>query len=181
MPDMDNEELENETTSNSPTGFGGAHRSFLGLIVTVLKWVLLIIVGVVVVAAINVGVNYIMNRGDGAGRQSQSSVYDGVQPVRSWYDGIGEIRVSTKDSTPYTVVIRVQLGYKQDDKAIQTALVSQNPYIKAKVREYFSEKRVNELNDEAKIAAELKQKINNIIGGKGIDIVIITEKTVIEM
>ena len=60
MPDMDNEELENESTSNSPTGFGGAHRSFLGLIVTVLKWVLLIIVGVVIVAAISVGVNYIM-------------------------------------------------------------------------------------------------------------------------
>ena len=181
MPVEDNEELENETTSNSGKRFGGGRFSALGLVVTVLKWVLLVIVGLVFVASVSVGVNYIMNRGNTAGQQTQSSAFDGVQPVRSWYDGIGEIRVSTKDSTPYTVMVRVQLGYRQDDKAIQTALVNQGPYIKAKVREYFSEKRVNELNDEAKIAAELKQKINNIIGGKGIDIVIITEKTVIEM
>lgn len=181
MPVEDNDDIELESAGSNGSAIGGSRGSFLGLIVTVLKWVLLVIVGLVFVSAISVGVNYVMNRGNAAGRQTQSSAFEGVQPVRSWYDGIGEIRVSTKDSTPYTVMVRVQLGYRQDDKSIQTALVNQGPYIKAKVREYFSEKRVNELSDESKIAAELKQKINNIIGGKGIDIVIITEKTVIEM
>ena len=62
MPVEDNEELENETTSNSGKRFGGGRFSALGLVVTVLKWVLLVIVGLVFVASVSVGVNYIMNR-----------------------------------------------------------------------------------------------------------------------
>ncbi len=135
--------------------------------IKILKWAALAIAAVIFVVTVVVITVSIMGRGTKeAGYPVNSPEYQGKQPVQSWYTNIPEIRGRTADSNPTTYIIKVDLGYKLNDKQVQTELVARTPLLTDMIRGFFSSKMANELtnpSDENQLKEALRTKINNIM------------------
>lgn len=152
---------------------GGFIPSF---VIKILKYVAIAVAGIIFIVSIVVITFSILNKGAGSKTVLPTSLdYTTKPPVYSWYD-IDEIRGRTADRNPATVIVKVKLGYQENNKNVQSELVQRTPQILDLIRRFFSSKLTSELSAEyeMEIKEELKRRINLIMNsGKVLDIAFI--------
>ncbi len=169
-----NNELNVETTSTKK------NRLVPEIIIKILKWTALGLFAIIFVSTISWIVFKISEGGKRNPAPSSSDIYIGTPEPLDWYKTLGEIRSSTKDSPPATVIVSVHFGYEKGNKIISQSISDQIPLLRSEVRKYFDSKYKSELANEDILCSDIKQIVNNIIGGQGIDKVVIDSKNIVE-
>jgi flagellar FliL protein len=114
----------------------------------------------------------------------QNSPWVGERPRYSFYTNIGSIRTTTKDPTPYAVVVEMVIGYDLNDKSVADELTDRVYELRDFVRRYFRGKMVYELQpeNEAKIKQEIIEQLNTRILSKAkVRIITFNQIDVMEM
>jgi flagellar basal body-associated protein FliL len=102
---------------------------------------------------------------------SEPEIYD--------YISLDEIEFQTCDATPVSFIVKIELGYKKDDKAALTEITQRTVKIIDFLRQYFSEKTAEELKpqNEEKLKIEIRDQINDdILSNSKIKEVLFTKK-----
>jgi flagellar FliL protein len=113
-----------------------------------------------------------------------SSPYQGRRPEYQMFTSLNSVRTRTKDSTPWSVVVNMVIGYDTNDKNAQAELTSRLHELRDFVRVFFSGKYAAELQPENE--ARLKQEILEQINTRYLDtsrarIILFEQLDVIEM
>ncbi|ADN01869.1 flagellar basal body-associated FliL family protein [Spirochaeta thermophila] len=152
------------------------------IVIQILKYVALGLLATVFVVTVVIITLRVLN----VSSQSQnppeiSPEYQAAPPVLAWYE-IGEIRARTSDEAQYTLLAVVYLGYKVNDKALQTELNERRPYLRDLIRRFFSSKRAEELRPqyEEMIKEELKAKINDVLTSGMVQDIVFDTFTLVE-
>ncbi|HON12635.1 MAG TPA: flagellar basal body-associated FliL family protein [Treponema sp.] len=157
---IDDSESTVESTPKKGGGLGG-------ILPTILKFVAIGLGALIFIVTVSV-ITYRVMVGSGKPQTvatSGTDPYLGKKPQLSWFTTIGVIRTRTKDSTPYSVVVNVIIGYDLNDKNAQTELTNRLYELKDFVRNFFSNKTAaelrpeNEQNLKIQIRTELNERI----------------------
>ncbi|AHH09654.1 Flagellar protein fliL [Borrelia parkeri SLO] len=110
-----------------------------------------------------------------------SNEYLGKPPMLIWYESIDEIRGTTQDTPPKTFVIKLALGYAENNVNILSELGRQKVRLKDIIREYFSQRTGQEIKNESQIKAEIKARINSILRNGEIKEIALTQIDIFDM
>lgn len=148
---------------------GGGKTGFVpAAILKILKWLALGLAAVIFIVTVVVITVSIMTGGQTKTVQpSESRAYDTAPPILQWYD-IGEIRTRTSDENPATVIVKIKLGYEQENKSAQNEINQRREQIVDATRYFFSRKVQAELNasHEPALKNELKTMVNQMMDKK---------------
>jgi len=180
----DNESLMNdndegmEAAPAKKSGFGG----FLS---GILKWVALALGAIILIVTVVIITNAITGRNNKAVAQIPiSDEYRTEREILDYYQSLEVIRTKTADPTnPASVVVKVLLGYKKEDKITQTEITQRNVQIIDFLRRYFTERTIKELKpqNESVLKKDIKDRINDeILSSSKIKDVAFTQFDVIE-
>lgn len=154
-----------------------------GLLLKILKYAAMAIGAVIFIVTVVIITMQIINRGaQPQAAAPVSEAYQGKVERLDWYDNIPEIRGRTADENPVTVIVKVNVGYQQENKTVQSELIARTPRLQALIRSYFANKTAAELTpgNEEILAAELEEKINSIMADGKIKEVIFLDFNVVE-
>ncbi|UGQ17082.1 flagellar basal body-associated protein FliL [Borrelia sp. RT1S] len=110
-----------------------------------------------------------------------SNEYLGKPPMLIWYESIDEIRGTTLDTPPKTFVIKLALGYAENNVNILNELGRQKVRLKDIIREYFSQRTAQEIKNESQIKAEIKARINSVLRNGEIKEIALTQIDIFDM
>ncbi|WNY69435.1 flagellar basal body-associated protein FliL [Borreliella andersonii] len=110
-----------------------------------------------------------------------SNEYLGKPPMLIWYESIDEIRGNTLDVPPKTFVVKLALGYAENNVNILNELGRQKVRLKDIIREYFSQRTGQEIKNESQIKAEIKARINSILRNGEIKEIALTQIDIFDM
>lgn len=149
----------------------------------ILKWAALAVGAIIFIVTVVIVTMKILNQG--AQPQSYVAVtesYEAKIPMYDWYDNIPEIRGRTADKAPATVIVKVNIGYDEGDKEVQSELIKRTPRLRDMLRSYFTSKTAEELQPEYEelLKNELKERINRIMVNGKIREVIFLEFNIVE-
>lgn len=150
----------------------------------ILKWAAIAIAAIIFIVTVVVITTRILGRGTSSGSVPVvSEQYTTKPPVLSWYDTFDDIRTRTSDETAFTVIAKVALGYKKDDKDISNELTERKSRLQDIIRSYFTQKTAIEVmpKNEALIKEELKERVNAVMTKGRIEQVIFLEYNVIPL
>ncbi|MCL2412398.1 MAG: flagellar basal body-associated FliL family protein [Treponema sp.] len=153
---------ESEVSSKKKRGGG------LGsLLPTILKFAAIGLAAVIFIVTVSVITVNIMNRG---GRnqtvfQDPSSPYIGRRPLLSFFDGIGQMDVRTRDG--YIVQVIMVIGYDEGDQATWQELNSRRFQLRDFTRSYFARKTAADLAPEREEA--IKREIREMLNTRFLD------------
>jgi len=118
-----------------------------------------------IVTIVIVTVSLINKQGRPATPVSVSEEYQQATPVYQYVNTVGEIRTRTVDREPSTVVIKLNLGFDQEDKESPVDVTNRLPQIRDYLRNYFSQKTAQDLapDKEGVLKEELRENINRIL------------------
>lgn len=153
------------------------------VLMKVLKWAALGIGAVIFIVTVVIVTMRVMNRG--AQPQSYVAVtepYEAKTPKYEWYDNIPEIRGRTADKTPATVIVKVNIGYDEGDKEVQSELIARTPRLRDLLRNYFTSKTAAELQPqhEEELKTEIREMINRIMSDGKVREVIFLDFNIVE-
>ena len=104
------------------------------------------------------------------GGQSQTvipsnSPYVGARPIYSMFTLIGQVRTSTRDPVPHSVVVDMQVGYDENDNAAATELTARLYELQDFVRVFFKSKKAEDLRpeNEPRLKQEILEQLNTRI------------------
>lgn len=134
----------------------------------ILKWVAIILACVICVVAITIVTVSVMNkRGKGFTEYPTSPEYKDTSEILTYYDGLSA-KTNISGQPPATVIVRVSLGYSQDDKNTPSEISARQIELMDFLRSFFKSKTYNELEDnEEAIKIEIRNLINDNILTKG--------------
>lgn len=181
MADEDDLSLDDTgSIGSAPSQKGG----FLGgVLPSLLKWIAISVGGIVIVVTVVVITMSIIN--SNSPKTVAIPISDEYQPKREvyeWYQGLPDVRTKTIDEIPASVIVKVAIGYKVDDKAASNELILRKVDIQDYLRKYFSAKRKSELTpqNEDLLKLEIKNDINDILTSSSIKDVKFTGFDVVE-
>ena len=131
-----------------------------GLIVTIVKWVALVVVALVVIVTVVVITVNIMGTGGSShtGLPTSEEFRDKRDPLQ--YSQIIEaLRVHTADNVPASLMVQVAFGYS--NKVTAQEISARKIEITDFLRSYFQSKTVAELKQEGKIKIEIRNEMND--------------------
>ncbi len=147
-----------------------------GVVIQILKWVGMILGGVIfIVTVVVVTVNF-LNRGSASQtRVPQSSQYEADVPILTWSEQVGELRGSTEDTQRTTYIIEPFLGYDGENNALVTELIDRKIQLIGVFNDYFGGRSVAELqgkDNKILVEQQLLDTINRMLrSGRVQDIV----------
>ncbi len=154
-----------------------------GALLKILKFAAMGIGAIIFIVTVVIITMRIMNRGG----QSQTAIpvseeYQGPEEQYAWYDNIPEIRTRTSDENAVTVIVKVNLGYEPENKAVQSELIARTPRIQDQIRQFFANKTAGQLTPahEEELKTELKERINKIMAEGQIKDVIFLDFNIME-
>jgi len=161
MSDSDALDMEEgeapEGGSAGPKKKGGGLGALLP---TLLKFAAIGIGALLFIVTVSVITYNIMN--DGGKTQTNvtdpQSPYMGKMPIYSWYTDIGSVTTRAQDNL--SVSVTVYLGYDQADQAASSELSNRRWELQDFIRQYFSKKSAEELQNEEKLKQEIREQIN---------------------
>jgi flagellar FliL protein len=162
----DEDSLDLDGYDGSITGGPKKSNLFSGMLFTILKWVAIVIGGLILIVTVVVITNKIMSqKNPTTAVYTSSEEYKGKRETLSWYSSLGQIRTKSSDILPASVMVEVVLGYKLDDKTTASEITSRQIEIKDFLRRYFTEKTSAELRpfNEDKLRIEIRNSINDDI------------------
>ena len=147
-----------------------------GVVIQILKWVGMILGGVIfIVTVVVVTVNF-LNRGSASQtRVPQSPQYEANVPILEWSEQVGELRGSTEDTQRTTYIIEPFLGYDGENSALVTELIDRKIQLVGVFNDYFGGRSVAELqgkDNKILVEQQLLDTINRMLrSGRVQDIV----------
>ena len=93
------------------------------------------------------------------------SIIEPSPEIYQWFTLIGQIRTTTSDPNPYSVVVNLHLGYDMYDSLTATELTARLPELQDYIRTYFRSKSARDLvpSNEENIKQEILENINSRI------------------
>ncbi|MDR2247074.1 MAG: flagellar basal body protein FliL [Treponema sp.] len=113
-----------------------------------------------------------------------SSPWVGKRPEYQMFTSIGIVRTRTKDTSPYSVVVDMVIGYDINDKNAQNELTSRLYELKDFVRSFFSGKYREDLlpANEARLKQEIVEALNTrVLDSSKARVVLFNQLDVMEM
>jgi flagellar FliL protein len=113
-----------------------------------------------------------------------ASPYVGTRPQYQIFSSINSVRTRTKDTTPYSVVVDMVIGYDMNDKNAQAELTARLYELQDFVRSFFSSKYAAELQpeNEGRLKQEILEAINTrILDSSTVKIILFRQLDVMEM
>jgi len=153
-----------------------------GIVIQILKWAALGLGAIIFIVTVVILTMKFMGAGNQTMNQQQISAdYVGKAPVYDWFPNINQIRGRTSDVPPAMVMVDLSIGYEQNNRIVQTELVSRTPQIKDIVRQYFASRRMSDLTParENDMKIEIAEKINTIMSTGKIRQVVFDNLTII--
>jgi flagellar FliL protein len=126
----------------------------------------------------------------GGGGRNQTAVaepaspYVGKRPEYQMFTQIGLIRTRTRDTSPYSVVVDMVIGYDMNDKTAQNELTTRLYELRDFVRSFFSGKSAAELqpSNEARLKQEIMEALNTrVLDSSKARIVLFNQLDLMEM
>lgn len=140
-------------------------RGFVGVIppvvITILKWVFILLILIGTMILVSFIVNRVMNKSSNSnwmGAVVSSDV--AVKPKKLAYFPMDQIRTRSADSNPVQIIVEPLLGYDADDTTTMSELIDRQVLNHDTIRSYFSTKRKAEIANEELIKRELKARLN---------------------
>jgi len=154
-----------------------------GLLLTILKYAAFAVAGIILV----VGTAYFTVTQITKGSSSQnlaavSPEYSAKAPPLAYYDNIDQIRGQTADENPAVYLLRVSIGYDQNDKNVPVEIGLRAREIQDLMMSYISSRTAAELGSSHwdEIKADLTNQINQIMTSGKIKSVTFREFTVVK-
>ncbi|MCX7025549.1 MAG: flagellar basal body-associated FliL family protein [Spirochaetes bacterium] len=96
--------------------------------------------------------------------------YQKALPAYEYSTLLGELRMSTADKEPASIVVKILLGFVKGEKKVPDELNSRKYQLIDSVRMYFTEKKADELKPqyERQIKEELRERINRMLETPGV-------------
>lgn len=164
---------------------GEKQGGFLGgALLKILKFAAMGIGAIIFIVTVVIITMRVIDRGNqpqGGFEATSTEMQDAPQELM-WYDNIPEIRTRTSDENAVTVIVKVNLGYKEEDKATQSELISRTPRLQDMIRSFFAEKTASQLQPrhEQELKEELEAKINQVLSNGRIEEVIFLDFNIME-
>lgn len=170
-------ELGNALEAASPDEMGEPKkkRFISDKIARVLVYVASGIIAIILTITISVVTFRVLDKGSvNRSFAEVSQAYETIPEPYTYYTLIPQIRGVTRDQSPHSVIVKVDIGYKEGDSQVQTELVARTAQLTDIIRNYFSQKTAAELAPEREhiIKTELKDLVNRVLSqGKVQDII----------
>ena len=133
------------------------------LLPNLLKFVAIGIGALIFIVTVSVITYNILNRGG----QSQTEIpsaspFMGVRPQFSVFTAIGQIRTSTNDPNPFSVVVDMVIHYDQNDNTASGEFTGRLYELRDFVRSFFRAKMADELKpeNEPRLKQEIIEQLN---------------------
>jgi flagellar protein FliL len=156
---LDGEDSAGASGPKKPSGLAA-------LLPNLLKFVAIGLGALVFIVTVSVITYNILNKGG----QSQTMIpsaspFVGARPQYQMFTSIGQIRTSTKDPLPYSVVVDMVIGYDLNDNTAQAELTGRLYELKDFVRVYFKGKMADDLKpeNEPRLKQEILEQLNTKI------------------
>ncbi|UER67469.1 flagellar basal body-associated protein FliL [Borrelia sp. BU AG58] len=174
---------EKEDDSMDVGGDGGKGALVSGIVIKILQIIAIGLFTVVVMIMVSYFVSKMVVSQSGAPNDFPvfSNEYLGKPPMLIWYESIDEIRGTTLDTPPKTFVIKLALGYAENNINILNELGRQKVRLKDIIREYFSQRTAQEIKNESQIKAEIKARINSVLRNGEIKEIALTQIDIFDM
>lgn len=165
----ENADLDQSTDSGTDADAGAGKKKGGGLkaiFPTLIKWIIIGVVAIILIVTIVIVVLSIREK---SGKQQTSipisEEYTEKREIFDWYTSLDQIRTTTSDPVPASVIIQVALGYKKDDKVASTEITARTIEIRDFLRRYFSEKTIEDLKpqNEEVLRQQIRDQINDDI------------------
>ena len=161
MSDSDDLDLEG---GDSP-GIDAPKKAsgLVALLPNLLKFVAIGLGALIFIVTVSVITHNILNKG---GRSQtvipSASPFVGARPQFSVFTAIGQIRTSTSDPIPYSVVVDLVIHYDLNDNAAATEMTSRLYELRDFVCSFFRSKRADDLKpeNEDRLKQEIIERLN---------------------
>ncbi len=173
----DDIELGNALEGSDVENLGGTkRRRFLSdRVAKILVYILAGIIGILLTITISVITFRVLDKGSvNRSFAEVSEAYETIPEPYVYFTMIPQIRGVTRDQSPHSVIVKVDIGYNTGDSQVQTELVARTAQLTDIIRNYFSQKTAVELAPEREhiIKTELKDLVNRVLSqGKVQDII----------
>jgi flagellar FliL protein len=160
--------VEDEAVEES-SGSKKKKNNLLELLPGLLKIIAIVLGSFVVVVAISVITYTLLNANSSKGQTliPESSPYIGTKPQYSYSTIVGTVRCNTRDTTPYSVVVDVAIGYTLNDLQAQTEFTARQFELRDFIRNYFSTKYAEDLTPDKE--PQLKQELMELLNVRILD------------
>ena len=167
-------------------GDGGATKKSGGLkgaLPALLKWILIALAAVIfIVTVVFISVRLMVGKGKPQTAVPIGAEFTAVREDYDWYSSLDQVSTQTRDNPPSSVMVRVVLGYKKDDKQAASEITARRVEIIDFLRRYFSTKSTEDLlpENEEFLKQQIRDQINDdILSNARIRSVMFTEKNVV--
>ncbi len=135
-----------------------------GVVIQILKWVGIILGGVIfIVTVVVVTVNFLDRGSASQTRVPQSVEYQAEMPILTWFEQVGELRGSTADEQQTTYIVEPFLGYDGENNALVNELILRKIQLVGIFNDYFGKKFVSDLKNKDAVEQELLDAINRML------------------
>jgi flagellar protein FliL len=180
---VDDQEMsfaEGETESAAPAKAKGAGPGIARILMIVgigLGAVIFIVTVVVITLSI------VNKQGRPAETVMKSEDYQAATPEYQYVGTIGDIRTRTSDKEPYSVAVRIQLGFEKDDQDSPVELNARMPQVRDYLRRYFTSKMADDLAPEKEeiVKDDIKENLNRILSKPTVKEVLFDQLNVVKM
>lgn len=135
-----------------------------GVVIQILKWVGIILGGVIfIVTVVVVTVNFLDRGSVSQTRVPQSEEYSAEMPILTWFEQVGELRGSTADEQQTTYIVEPFLGYDGENNALVNELILRKIQLIGIFNDYFGGRYVDNLKNKDVVEQELLDNINRML------------------
>ena len=159
----DSEELELEDGESKGLGTQKKASGLVAMLPGMLKFVAIGIGALIFIVTVSIITHNILNRGGRAQTMIPStSPFVGARPSFSAFTAIGQIRTTTNDPVPFSVIVDMVVHFDLNDNAAQTELTERLHELRDFVRVFFRSRRADELRpeNEPRLRQEIIEHLN---------------------
>ncbi|MDR2793396.1 MAG: flagellar basal body-associated FliL family protein [Treponema sp.] len=173
---------------NEDSGDGGGKKKkgngLVMLLPQLLKFVAIGLGLLILIVTISVITVKILNKGGTSQTVvADDDAYVGTRPQYSMFSALPVIRATTKDPSPYSVVVELVLGYDLNNATAATELTSRLVELQDFIRNYFSNKYNADLqpDKETQLKQDLMEKLNRLLNTAKVRAVFFKQLSTMEM
>lgn len=148
-------------------GGKGKPKFASAFILQILKWVAIVLGGIVfIVTVVFITVNLMGVGQQKTDRVEESPEYETVVPILGWFSGITELRGVTNDDPKRTFVVQIVIGYNKDDPTMDAEISERKIQITDMLLTWFSKARADfliDINNRDEIRETIKAEINHML------------------
>jgi len=162
----DNDELDLEGDDSAGMGAQKKASGLVAALPGMLKFVAIGLAALIVIITVSIITHGVINRGGRAQTAiPQVPAFQGVRPTFSAFTAIGQVRTTTNDPVPFSVVVDMVVHFDLNDNAAQTELTDRLHELRDFVRFFFRSKRADDLRpeNEPRLRAEIIEHLNTRI------------------